>query len=601
MRIIALFGPTGVGKTAVAVALAQQLRQRGEDPVAVSADALQVYAGLETLTGVASRGEQGALEHRLLSFLPIDATFSVGQYSELAHAEIDGLLAAGRRPIVVGGTGLYLRAALTELDLRPPPPEGMRERLTEQLTREGAPALHATLARRAPWAARKIDPNDRQRIVRALELLEQGELEPPEGPSQLWSEELRRPTLLVGLTMDRDALYAAIDARVEAMIAAGAQEEVRRAHAAGASDTARKALGFEELLSGDVERMKQRTRNYAKRQLTWMRKLAGVRVIDVTARDPAAVAREILLDSRSVEEAGRPPTASSNAMKFEKWQALGNDYLILERKQLPFELTPARVRRLCEGHFGVFADGVLLLSESTHPGHVADLRIFNPDGSEAELSGNGAREAILYLRRHWTDQDVFTIHTVAGEIRPTITGADTCKVDMGHASLISADFPNGPEDGLGAVTSMGRTWLFRHVSIGNPQCAIHVATLDELEALDLPVIGPHIEGDPQFPNRTNVSWFTDIEGGDGDASHIRARIFERGVGETLSSGTGATGAAVAHLPATGACACQQARDRVARRRRAGGGGGRRSASQPDRLGAARVRGSPERGVRKGAA
>jgi diaminopimelate epimerase len=238
-------------------------------------------------------------------------------------------------------------------------------------------------------------------------------------------------------------------------------------------------------------------------------------------------------------------------MRFEKWQALGNDYLILERKELPFELTPARVRRLCESHFGVFADGVLLLSEPTDPAHVADLRIFNPDGSEAELSGNGAREAILYLRRHWTEQNSFTIHTVAGEIRPTITGADTCKVDMGRASLTSVDFPNGPEDGLGAVTSMGRTWSFRHVSIGNPQCAIHVATLDELEALDLPVVGPQIEGDAQFPNRTNVSWFTEIEGGDQDVSQIRARIFERGVGETLSSGTGATGAAVANVQRSG--------------------------------------------------
>ena len=300
MRIIALFGPTGVGKTSIAVALAEQLRVRGEGgpgaggPVAVSADALQVYTGLETLTGVASPSEQRKLEHRLVSFLPLDATFSAGQYAELAHAEIDGLLAAGRRPLVVGGTGLYLRAALTELDLRPPPPEGARERWTAALEREGAPALHATLARRAPWAAEGIDQNDRQRIVRALELLEQGELEPPEGPSQLWSEELRHPTLLVGLTMEREALYARIDARVEEMLAAGVAEEVRRAHAAGASATARKALGFEELLAGDVEGMKRRTRNYAKRQLTWMRKLAGVRVIDVTGRDPDAVAREIL-------------------------------------------------------------------------------------------------------------------------------------------------------------------------------------------------------------------------------------------------------------------------------------------------------------------
>jgi tRNA dimethylallyltransferase len=301
MRIIALFGPTGVGKTAVAVALAEQLRARGEDPVAVSADALQVYAGLETLTGVASAAERARLEHRLVSFLPVDATFSAGQYARLAHAEIDDLLAAGRRPLVVGGTGLYLRAALSELKLRPPPPEGLRERWTAALEREGAQALHARLAERAPWAAEGIEPNDRQRIVRALELWDLGELEPPTHPSgagarpsQLWSEELRHPTLLVGMTMEREALYAAIDARVEAMLAAGVREEVRRADAAGASETARKALGFDELLAGDVEAMKRRTRNYAKRQLTWMRKLAGVRTIDVSARDAAAIAREIL-------------------------------------------------------------------------------------------------------------------------------------------------------------------------------------------------------------------------------------------------------------------------------------------------------------------
>jgi tRNA dimethylallyltransferase len=294
MRVIALFGPTGVGKTAAAVALAARLRERGEDPVAVSADALQVYMGLETLTGVATPAERAGLEHRLSSFLPLDATFSAGQYAELAHAEIDGLLAAGRRAIVVGGTGLYLRAALTDLNLRPPPPEGVRERWTAELERDGAPALHTRLSERAPWAARVIDPNDRQRVVRALELADLGELEPPDGPSQLWSEELRHPTLLLGLTMGREALYEATDARVEAMLAAGVREEVRRAHAAGASQTARKALGFEELLAGDVDAMKRRTRNYAKRQLTWMRRLAGVQVIDVTGLGPAAVAMKIL-------------------------------------------------------------------------------------------------------------------------------------------------------------------------------------------------------------------------------------------------------------------------------------------------------------------
>ena len=292
--MIAIFGPTGIGKTAVAVALAARLRAAGEDPVAISADALQVYAGLELLTGVAGAAEQAALEHRLISFLPVDATFSAGQYAALAHAEIDAALDAGRRPIVVGGTGLYLRAALSELALRPPPPEGVRERWERELAERGAASMHAELARRAAWAAEGIDPGDRQRIVRALELLDAGELEPPEGPSQLWTDEMRHPTLLAGLTMEREALYARIDARVEEMVAAGARDEVMRAHAAGASETARKALGFEELLRDDVEAMQRRTRNYARRQLTWMRKLAGVQTFDVTALSADDVARHIL-------------------------------------------------------------------------------------------------------------------------------------------------------------------------------------------------------------------------------------------------------------------------------------------------------------------
>ena len=236
-------------------------------------------------------------------------------------------------------------------------------------------------------------------------------------------------------------------------------------------------------------------------------------------------------------------------MRFEKWQALGNDYVIVERDECPFELTPARVRRLCEGHFGVFADGVLLLSPPTDPAHVADLRIFNPDGSEAELSGNGAREAILYLRRRgWTDREKFAIGTAAGEIRPTITGPGTCTVDMGRASLSSDDFPSGEEDGAGAVLADGWYWPFRHVSIGNPQCAIRVNSETELAGLDLGAIGPAIEASELFPNRTNVSWYAELEPSrSGGPARIRARIFERGVGETLSSGTGATGAAVAYV------------------------------------------------------
>jgi diaminopimelate epimerase len=228
---------------------------------------------------------------------------------------------------------------------------------------------------------------------------------------------------------------------------------------------------------------------------------------------------------------------------FEKWHALGNDYLILEQAALPFPLTPARVRALCAGHTGVFADGVLLLCAPDEPGFVARLRIFNPDGSEAELSGNGAREAVLYLRRAgWTTSDRFRIQTAAGEIQPTITSPTTASLAIGRVRTASPDYPRGGADGVGELTDGERTWRFQHVQVGNPQCAIAVAGMAELEALELPVIGPGIENHELFPNRTNVSWYVPLAPG-----RIRARIFERGVGETTASGTGATGAAVAHV------------------------------------------------------
>ncbi len=225
---------------------------------------------------------------------------------------------------------------------------------------------------------------------------------------------------------------------------------------------------------------------------------------------------------------------------FEKWQALGNDYLVVEARRLAQPLTADHVRALCHRHFGVGADGVLLLSETDEAGFVADLRIFNPDGSEAELSGNGAREAIMYLhRRGWTDRRQFSIRTIAGELRPTILDETRCRVDMGRAALRSPkDYPGGSEDGHGEIEGMA----FQFVSIGNPQCAIRVAEVGGVESVDLAAIGPRIEHAPIFPNRTNVSFWTPI-----DDSTIRARIYERGVGETLSSGTGATGAAVAHV------------------------------------------------------
>jgi tRNA dimethylallyltransferase len=237
MTVAAIFGPTGVGKTGVAVALAEELRRRGEDPVAVNCDALQVYEGLGVLTGVADAEEQARLEHRLVGFVPVTQDFSVGDYMPLAHAEVDAALAAGRTPIVVGGTGLYLRAALADLSLVEAPPEAEN--------------------------------------------------------SELWSPRTRHPTAIFGLAMDRQLLYERIDARVEAIVAAGAAEEARRADALGPGRTARKALGFDELLAGDLERMKKRSRNYARRQLTWMRKIPNLHAIERTGLDDSRVAERI--------------------------------------------------------------------------------------------------------------------------------------------------------------------------------------------------------------------------------------------------------------------------------------------------------------------
>jgi tRNA dimethylallyltransferase len=238
VRVIAIFGPTGVGKTGVAIELAELLRERGEDPVAISCDALQVYEGLSVLTGVASAEEQARLEHRLVGFVPVTERFNVGDYMPLAHAEIDRALEAGRRPIVVGGTGLYLRAALGELSLVKAPPESE--------------------------------------------------------DSELWSPETRHPTAIFGLDMERERLYERIDARTEAIVAADARAEVERAEAAGPSRTARKALGFDEVLSGDLVTMQKRSRNYARRQLTWMRKVSNLAWIDRTTLDDAETAVQII-------------------------------------------------------------------------------------------------------------------------------------------------------------------------------------------------------------------------------------------------------------------------------------------------------------------
>jgi tRNA dimethylallyltransferase len=298
LRVLALFGPTAVGKTGVAIAVAERLRERGEDPAAVNCDSIQVYRGLEILSGAASAGERARLEHRLLSFVDPAEEFSAGRYAEAAHPEIDSLLAEGRQPIIVGGTGLYLRAALSDLDLRPPVPPEVRAQVEREIAERGPAALHAELD---PDLAQTVEPSDRKRIARVTELARAG-IEAAPDSERLWTAELRHPTLLVGLIMDREELTRRIDARVDQMIEAGAAEEVRAAAEAGPSRTARAALGFEQLLADidafpsaeTVEAIKAAHRAYARRQVTWMRRMEGVRLVDRTGRPDGEVAAEIV-------------------------------------------------------------------------------------------------------------------------------------------------------------------------------------------------------------------------------------------------------------------------------------------------------------------
>jgi tRNA dimethylallyltransferase len=290
MKVLAIFGPTAVGKTGVAVALAEQLRERGEDPVAVNCDSIQVYHGLEVLSGAASSEQLARLEHRLLSFVAVDEEFSAGRYAELAHAEIDSLLGESRRPIVVGGTGLYLRAALSDIDLRPPVPASVRAEVEREIAERGPEALHAELASEI---AATVDPADRKRVARWTELVRAG-VEPPPSSDPIWTARQRHETLLVGVTLDREKLDRRIEARVEEMAAAGAREEARAALAAGASRTARAALGFEGFLEGDLDAVKAAHRRFARRQLTWMRRMEAVRVVNRDGRSDGDLAAEIV-------------------------------------------------------------------------------------------------------------------------------------------------------------------------------------------------------------------------------------------------------------------------------------------------------------------
>ena len=285
MTVIGIFGPTASGKSSVASEVADRIPAE-----LVSCDALQVYRGLPILTN------QPSGPVRMVGIWPLDREASVGEYAPLAHAAIDEILTEGRTPIVVGGTGLYLRAA------------GARERWERFYDEQGAEAAHAQLEELDPAAAAGVHANDRRRVVRGLELAEAGASLAP-GEDRLWSSATRHPTLVVGLEVPKDVLDRRIEERTRAMFDAGVKEEVRRALEGPISLTARQALGLDEVatLPRDeaIAAIVVRTRRYAAYQRKWMRRIPGIAIVGAD-RPPGEIADDIVALARTRERVPRP-------------------------------------------------------------------------------------------------------------------------------------------------------------------------------------------------------------------------------------------------------------------------------------------------------
>ena len=297
-HLIAIYGPTAVGKTQAAVGLARRLRAEGLEPLAVSADAFAVYKELPILSGAPDGETTRELEHAMVGVISVRESYSVGTYAPAAHAVIDAALANGRPVIVVGGTGLYLQAATREMSLSPQVEDEVRQRVSAQMDADGPEALHQKLGAIDPQAAQRIDPADARRIGRALELIEAGFA--PVAPSQgMWDATPRHRTLFIALTRDRSELRERIARRTAAMVAAGAGAEALHVREVGPSVTASKAIGYQEMLDGDPDRMETRTWQYAKRQMTWLRRSRWDEVLEIGGMDTDSVGQELrqLLDA----------------------------------------------------------------------------------------------------------------------------------------------------------------------------------------------------------------------------------------------------------------------------------------------------------------
>jgi tRNA dimethylallyltransferase len=421
-RVIAIFGPTASGKTDVAEALADRI-----DGELVSADAMQVYRGLPILTNQSPRPT------RLVGIWPLTHEASVAEYQRLAHAAIDEVLAAGRIPVVVGGTGLYLRAALAGLELPPAPSPALRARVDAAYRRLGPERAHALLAARDPQAASRVHANDRRRVVRALELVELGGSLAP-GEDRLWTQDTRRPTAIFGLELAREELLERIERRTASMVDRGVEEEARAALTQPISATARAIHGladFGELPREQaVEAYNRRVRRYAAYQRKWMRRIPGL--IAVTAGGPPAATAAEILDLVSREAVLRPGRAedAEAAFQIQRRASLAGLAHVYPPDRYPYPddsirerwreaLTDARARVVVaedgDGVVGVasaregWLDGLYVAPERWGNGvagrlHDEALRLLAADGATSArlwVLEDNARARRFYERRGW--------------------------------------------------------------------------------------------------------------------------------------------------------------------------------------------------------
>ena len=499
-----MFGPTASGKSAVAEATAARLETE-----VVSVDALQVYRGLPILTN------QPSLGTRLVGIRSLDEQMTVGEFAPLAHAEIDQLVAARGAAVVTGGTGLYLRAALTDLELPPAVDESTLARV-EQAVDEDADVAHGRLAERDPAAAAAVHPNDRQRLVRALALAESG-ASLSRTVDRLWSAETRRPTLVVGLVVSKDELDRRIQERAQHMFESGVVDEVRAALDQPLSRTVEKTLGLREIASLDPDEAFEACRHPDGA----LRALPG----EVDAADPRhrpAGRRARAGDDRGRHRRARPSGAghhrlASSAMLFEKWHALGNAYVLVAQPDAG-NLTPDRVRRLCDPSTGIGSDGVVEIL--THGTGRAEIAIWNPDGSSAEMSGNGTRIAAAWLLRDG-GLSVVEVEATGRRIRSATAAGGLVRQEIGEAVV-------GEDEALDLA---GERIPFIPVDVGNPHAVVRRDALSRDELLR---IGPALEVHPRFPGRTNVQLASPDSRG-----VIRVLVWERGAGETSASGSSA--------------------------------------------------------------